>query len=68
MLRQRIFHAMKVNSPESLETGRQLVQRHGSWSAVRAKSHVTKDGVFAVKADPRAVDEALKRLEAAQAA
>ena len=59
---------MKVNSPESLETGQRLVQQHGSWSAVRAKSHVTRDGVFAVKTDPKAVDEALKRLEAMQAA
>lgn len=67
-LRERIFPSMKVNSPESLETGQRLVQRHGSWSAVRAKSNVTKDGVFAVKADPKAVDEALKRLEAMQAA
>jgi len=53
---------MKVNSPESLETGQRLVQLHGSWSAVRAKSHVTKDGVFIVKADPKAVDQAIKRI------
>ena len=59
---------MKVNSPESLETGKRLVQQHGSWSAVRAKSHVTEDGVFVVKVDPEEVDEALKRLQAAQAA
>lgn len=65
---RRILPGMKVNSPEMLETGQRLVQKHGSWSAVRAKSNVTKDGVFAVKADPKAVDEALKRLEAVQAA
>ncbi|HYD26239.1 hypothetical protein [Brevundimonas sp.] len=59
---------MKVNSPESLETGQRLVREHGSWSAVRAKSHVTKDGVFVVKTDPKAIDEALRRIQAMKAA
>lgn len=67
-LGERIFGGMKVNSPESLETGKRLIQQHGSWSAVRAKSNVTRDGVFAVKADPKAIDEALERLEALQTA
>ncbi len=40
---------MKLNSPESLETGRRLLQAHGSWSGVREHSRRGKSGVFVVK-------------------
>ncbi|MBU1540454.1 MAG: hypothetical protein KKC29_08215 [Alphaproteobacteria bacterium] len=59
---------MKVNSPESLETAQKLVRSHGSWSNVREKSRVTRDGVFVVDMDDKAVDEALKRLRRDRAA
>lgn len=59
---------MKVNSPESLQTAENLMRSHGSWSNVREKSRVTRDGVFVVDVDDKAVDEALQRLRRDRAA
>ncbi|MBC1181879.1 hypothetical protein HF680_04315 [Brevundimonas sp. WCHBH090558] len=60
--------AMKVNSPESLQTAENLVRSHGSWSNVRDRSRVTRDGVFVVDVDEKAVDEAIQRLRRDRAA
>lgn len=40
---------MRLNSPEMLKTGRELVRRFGSWSEVRRNSVQLPSGVFAVK-------------------
>jgi len=55
---------MRLNSPESLETARRLIEEHGTWSAVREASRVSPSGVFVLKPkDPehlRKIAEMLK--------
>jgi hypothetical protein len=55
---------MKLNSPESLKTGRKLIEKHGSWSNVRDHSRQTRSGVYVVNVeDPQKLQQLRNRLE-----
>lgn len=40
---------MTLNTKQSVETGRRLLETHGSWEKVREASRLSKQGVFLVR-------------------
>lgn len=42
---------MRLNSPAQMETGRRLIAKYGSWSAVRENSVRQSNGVWVVRPD-----------------
>lgn len=53
---------MRLNSPEQLETGSNLIREYGSWSNVRKHCFINKHGVYVLKVPERNIDEAIQKL------
>lgn len=57
---------MKLNTRESVDTGRRLLKEYGSWEKVREASRRSDSGVFVVK--PRDIEQLRAKAASLKAA
>lgn len=62
-----IIPNMKLNSRESVDTGRKLLKEYGSWTSVREASRRSEGGVFVVRPrDVKQLHAAATKIKAAK--